>query len=189
MQDLLTKTDEELMLLAGKGEKKAFEQIMIRHSRHLTNYFYKLLRNTEDAKDFTQLTFVKIFETAKKYRPLAKFTTWMFTIAHNIYINEIVRRQKVKFTDLDNVRGLATAGSTVEEEVSKKDTAELVRNIVNALPQEYKDVVLLQVYEGLKCGEIAKILKVPEGTVWSRFHYALKMMKDEFIKKAGKNAL
>ncbi|MEI7904793.1 MAG: RNA polymerase sigma factor [Candidatus Firestonebacteria bacterium] len=189
MADLLSKTDEGLMLLAGKGNKKALELLVEKYNKPLINYFYKHLYNVEDAKDFTQQTFLQIHKSAKRYRQLSKFTTWMYTIARNIYINEIARRQKVRFISLEDTGDKGTGKNIVEDAVAKKDTAAIVREVVNKLPAEYKDVLILQVYQELKCCEIAKILKIPEGTVWSRLHYGMKIFKKEYIKRVGKNEM
>ena len=189
MIDLHTKTDEELMLLTGKGNKKALEVFVEKYNRPLINYFYKYLFNVEDAKDFTQQTFLQIYKSAKRYEQISKFTTWMYTIARNIYINEIARRQKVRFISLEDAGDKGTGKSIVEDAVTKKDTAAIVREVVNNLPPEYKEVLVLQMYQELKCGEIAKMLKVPEGTVWSRLHYGLKLFKKEYIKRVGENEL
>ena len=77
-----TLTNEELMLLCGKGDKKCLEILIERHNKPLINYFYKLLGNAEDSRDFTQQTFMKIYEKAKSYKVTAKFTTWMLSLIH-----------------------------------------------------------------------------------------------------------
>ena len=189
MPQLTDKNDEDLMLLTGKGNKKAFEELVKRHTRPLQNYFYRYFRNIEDSKDYAQQVFVQIFQSAKRYRRLSKFTTWMYTVARNLYINEIARRQKVRFSPLEFAENKGTRRNMVEDAVTGTDTAHFVRKSLDALPAEFKEVLVLQVYQDLKCAEIAKLLKIPEGTVWSRLHYGLKLFKKEYEKVTGEHEL
>jgi len=185
MIDKNTISDEELMVLCSKGDKKALEILIERYNKPLLNFFYKLIGNKEDSEDFVQQTFIKIYENAKRYKPISKFTTYIYTIARNMYINEIIRRSKVSFNPIETAKNIVSSIDKPDEIVNKKEVSNIIKEIISSLPLEYKEVLILQVYQGLKCKEIAQILKCPEGTVWSRLHYAYKKFKEEYIKRVG----
>jgi RNA polymerase sigma-70 factor (ECF subfamily) len=191
-------SDEELMLEYGKGAEWAFERLVAKYQKPLINFFYRTLRDTSQAEELAQEVFVGLFRAAKRYKPQAKFTTFMFRIASNVLASELrkkMRRPRTVPIAMEtggetggiDVRQIEDKGPPVEDRVEMNMLAQAIREAVAELPQPQRTAFVLRTYEGLSYGEIAKVMKCPVGTVKSRMARAelalrpkLKALKDEF---------
>ena len=191
-------SDEELMLEYGKGAEWAFERLVGKYQRPLINFFYRTLRDTSQAEELAQEVFVGLFRAAKRYKPQAKFTTFLFRIASNVLASELRRKMRRPRTvplaietggeegGID-VRQVEDKGPPVEERVEMNMLARTIRDAVAELPKPQRTAFVLRTYEGLSYGEIARVMRCPVGTVKSRMARAeralrpkLKAIKDEF---------
>ena len=102
--------DAELMLRVKKGDAHAFEELVDKYKQPVLNFVHRTLRDSSDAEDIAQNVFVQIFKSADRYRVEAKFSTWLYTIARNLCLNEIRRRSRHPAESLD-------AASASEENV------------------------------------------------------------------------
>jgi len=133
------------------------------------------------AEDLSQETFARLFARRRQYEPVARFSTFVWRIAINLCYDELRRLERRDERSLDDEDEEAwTAGGTPEASVAppdvaveEKERAEMVRKAVLCLPDDYRAVVVLRHYEGLKFREIAGVLGIPEGTVKSRMARAL----------------
>ena len=191
-------SDEELMLEYGKGAEWAFERLVAKYQKPLINFFYRTLRDTSQAEELAQEVFVGLFRAAKRYKPQAKFTTFLFRIASNVLASELrkkMRRLRTVPIAMDtggetegiDVRQIEDKGPPVEDRVEMNMLAQAIREAVAELPQQQRTAFVLRTYEGLSYGEIAKVMRCPVGTVKSRMARAeralrpkLKAVKDEF---------
>jgi len=189
-------SDEELMLEYGKGAEWAFERLVEKYQKPLINFFYRTLRDTSQAEELAQEVFVGLFRAAKRYKPQAKFTTFLFRIASNVLASDLRRKMRRPRTvpmsietggedDID-VRQIEDKGPPVEERAEMNMLARTIRDAVAELPQQQRTAFVLRTYEGLSYGEIARVMKCPVGTVKSRMARAeqalrpkLKAIRDE----------
>jgi RNA polymerase sigma-70 factor, ECF subfamily len=86
-------SDENLMTRFGRGDETAFSEIVGRHQHRLLNFIYRRTGSRELAEDIVQETFLRVVNAASRYQATAKFTTWLYTIALNLWRNEVARRR------------------------------------------------------------------------------------------------
>ena len=179
----MPRTDRELMVAFQEGDPEAFDALLLRYERMLANYFYKQCYDRTLALDLVQETFLRILRSAHRYRPEAKFKTFLFTVARNLWIDQHRSRKSAPRTisaDLPIGEDGATVGDSVPAELPSAhertvagEAAGLVREALERLPEGQREVWLLAVEQDLKQREIAEVLGIPVGTVKSRMNAAV----------------
>lgn len=170
------KTDESLMEAICNGDTEAFSELYKRYKHRLLYYFFRMLSNdNEIAQDFLQELFLKIIDKPYLFDTSKKFSTWIFSMAHNMCKNEYRSREvrsilhKVQDTDC-----------FCDDKPSEKEfnhTADDVFNCLESFDSEYSSVFLLKYREGLSIDEISEVLELATGTVKSRLHYMRKNIR------------
>jgi RNA polymerase sigma factor (sigma-70 family) len=175
-------TDENLMLRFGRGEAAAFECLYRRHESRVFRYLHRTLRNEASANDLMQDVWFAVVRNAVGYQPTAKFTTWLFTIAHNRMVDMIRAGGRLQSLDagdssdtevpslLDSLA--ADAKFEPPAEVQAQDEAAALLNAVAQLPAEQRAAFLLQAEGELSVEEIAAATGSTFETVKSRLRYA-----------------
>jgi RNA polymerase sigma-70 factor, ECF subfamily len=168
--------DEHLMTAIYSGDTGAFNELYRRYSKRLLYYFYRMLGNCkEKSRDFLQDVFMKIIEKPELFDPERKFSTWIFSIAHNMCKNEYrrlaVRSNTIREEDIDRYAG------TEEPEVQElRLTADQIFMEIDSLGENEKTAFILYYREDFSLREIGKVLSLPEGTVKSKLFYARKKL-------------
>jgi len=167
-------TDEELIRLFQAGDERAYEQIVERYSRQLCSFIYRIVNDWTLSQDVLQDTFVRLYLNKDSYREIARFSTWIYTIAGNLAKTEL-RRQKVRrWTSLssrdDDQRPIeiADGGELPSETAQRSGVRERIDEEIQKLPSVFKKAIILRDVQELSYEEISTILKVPLGTVKSR---------------------
>lgn len=170
----------ELSLIkkATSGDKNALEKLLQNNYQIVKGYLLKLTCNASLTDDLTQETMYKAIANLNKYKPTGKFSTWLITIANNLY-RDYLRKTK-RETPLDDKFLLKEMNVTTYEEIVK--VLEL-QNIFSELPYEKRAAVILKHYYEYSYQEIADILQCPVGTVRSRLHYSLDYIKNKIDKE------
>ena len=167
-------TDEELIARFQNGDVYAFEQIVHRYKNPLINFVYHFLGDRIDAEDVVQETFLRVFRNKHLYRNIAKFSTWIYTIAGNLAKTELRRRRRRKLLSLsqmgyeDKEYELPDPFASTDRIVNTRMNEKEIHDEINALPVKFKEVVVLRDIQEFSYEEISKILKIPIGTVKSR---------------------
>jgi RNA polymerase sigma-70 factor (ECF subfamily) len=157
--------DVELMRLAGRGDERAFEKLVERHQNLVLGTVARMLGSAEGAEDIAQQVFVRVWQSASRYRPEAKFTTWLLTIVRNLVFNESRRRSRGFFQTLENEDGAALEirDDSMPDAVAQLDEREL-RSAIDAaiasLPEAQRLAIVLRRFEGMPYEEIAEVLKI-----------------------------
>lgn len=182
-------TDEELVVLFQKGREDAFQVLLSKHERPLFNFLVKYLGNREVAEEAFQEVFLRIIKNINEYKPQAKFTTWMYTIARNFCI-DFGRKQRFRHhLSLDAPVGqdaeplmnrISDGGEASEDKAHNKDLETLLYQIIDELSEEQREVFLLRESQGLQFDEIAHVTGVSTNTVKSRMRYALQAIQKKF---------
>lgn len=169
-------SDEQLMTALHQGDTSAFNELYQRYSKRLLYYFYRMLGNSDEkAKDFMQDVFIKIIERPELFDPSRRFSTWVFSVAHNMCKNEY-RRMSIR-NNISYEEDICSCPSVNEEELKdSRLTADLVFNIIESLGEAEKTAFLLYYREDFSLQEIGKVLSLPEGTVKSRLFYTRKKL-------------
>lgn len=181
-------TDADLMLEVKGGNIRSFEILVGRHQRPLINYFFRMTWDRQAAEDMAQEVFIRIYNHAKDYEPQAKFTTYMYRVARNLWIDKMRHEGHAPRTvSLD--APVDSEGDTFHDVVSREapspdarmdrdERAAIVRTAIETLPDEQKQVLLLAEAKGMKYQEVADVMGIPLGTVKSRMHAAMTKLKD-----------
>lgn len=161
--------DVQLMLETASGSDSAFIELIHRHQNNLLNFFVRM-GVYNDAEDLVQETFVRVYRARERYRPAAKFTTYLFTVARHVWAD---RGRKVKqgqrLEDSLKTDAEIHGGVTLPPSRAGLD----VQEALNALSPKLREVIVLNVYQGLQYQEIADVLGIPLGTVKSRINLAI----------------
>jgi RNA polymerase sigma-70 factor (ECF subfamily) len=176
-------SDLELMLQVKKGDLASLEVLYRRHSAAVLNFLYHMCWDRELAEDYLQETFLRLWVSAYRYRPSGKFTTFLFQIAKNYYLNQrdkMVRRPKQ--VDLREDHRAAPDRDLLEQ----GELRQAIGREVEALPEPLKLVFVLAEYEGMRYREVGEILGIPEATVKSRMHRATGVLQRRLKKYAGR---
>ena len=184
------------VLNPSQGLHKEFEREAIPHSDILYNYALRMTGNADDARDLLQETFLKAFRFWDKYEKGTNVRAWLFRIMKNTYIN--VYRKAVKepdtvdYNDIQNFYNVIRESSADANDLQEKFFGHLldddVTKALEALPEEFRTVVILCDIEGLTYEEIAEFVECPVGTVRSRLHRGRKLLYAnlfEYAKKRG----
>jgi len=180
--ELQSLADEQLMEHVVGGERAAFDILVQRHKARLYSYLMRLLRNPHDAEDVTQEAFVRAYVHAEKYRNIAKFSTWLYTIATNLVRNRI-RKQKSSPGFLSLAFGRGTPDSDERETIDLPDRADLPDRVlekselqvlvgrgIERIPARYREAFVLREVNHFTYEEIAAITGLKLGTVRSRIN-------------------
>ena len=167
-------TDEELIYNFQQGDIHAFEEIVRRYKNPLYNFTNRLLGDSIFSEDIVQETFLRVYRNKHRYHQIAKFSTWIYTIASNLAKTELRRRKIRKFFSISSKGAderdydLPDLSTDVEREIDGVLKNEIILKEINALPAHFRQAVLLRDVQDLSYDEISVILSVPLGTVKSR---------------------
>lgn len=161
--------EKDLLKNAKEGDKNALTILINENYQILTGYVIKLTGNTELTKDIVQETLLKAIVNLEKFKPQAKFSTWLITIATNLYRDHLRKNKDM----LPLNEEIAVQGKSFDMEVIDKVQMKEVFKILNELSYEKRTVFILKHYYNYKYDEIAQIMDCPVGTVRSRLHSAV----------------
>ena len=167
-------SDEQLMIRAARGSDRAFEELYNRHARRLQGFFVRRLGDDADlAADFMHDTFLRLYAARETYREGRNFRAWLFTIAYNLCRNH--HRNQLTIVSDEGVD--ITDEASIEVELDTKDLHDALREILRKLPEPYAMLFSLHYEEELSVPQIAQITDLPEGTVKSRLHKTMQIIK------------
>ena len=172
------RTDEELIAAFQDGNESAFAELVGRYKDPLTNFVYRFVGDWEDCTDIVQETFVRVFKSRHSYKPVAKFSTWIYTIAGNLAKTSL-RRKRIRFPfsrkeSRDSEREVEivdeAAGPDLRADASLKE--ERIQDALERLSVKYREVIIMREIQELSYEEISAICGVRIGTVKSRLNRA-----------------
>ncbi len=170
--------DQDLVARWQKGDDAAFEELMVRHERRVYRLLYRMMGNREDAEDLTQETFLSLHRYGHRFRAEARFSTFVYRVAANAALNRrrSLGRSRARVEKLKHRQAagddLPSSPRDPEDSTLGAELSGQVREALNQLSPSLRLPVVLYDIEGLAYGEIAKVLKIAEGTVKSRIHRA-----------------
>ena len=173
--------DQQLVERAQRGDKRAFELLVIKYQRKLARLLSRLVRDPAEAEDVAQEAFIKAYRALPSFRGDSAFYTWLYRIAINTAKNYLVAlgRRAPTTTGFDNeeAEGFEDAeqlrdSNTPESELEGKEIAATVNRAMDALPADLRTAITLREIEGLSYEEIANVMNCPVGTVRSRIFRA-----------------
>ena len=177
--------EKQLVQLAKCGDKEAFGELMSIYSNNIYGLSLKLSRNSTMAQDLTQETFIKALNNIDKFKEEAKFSTWLYRINTNLWINKYNKQKKNIILPLvaseDDYEPRIASSLFDPAEINRKiEIKEILWKSLDILPDHEKLVIVLCVYEGKKYREIAQICNCSIKTVSSRYSRGIKRLKKYF---------
>ncbi len=171
-------SDEELIRRFQDDDFAAYDVIVHRYKDQLLNFVYRFLGNTEEAEDIVQETFLRLYRNKHAYRQIAKFSTWIYTIAGNLAKTELRKRKRRKVVSISDI-GFDDKEYEIEDEMANTEreadstlTDKIIQKAIDELPARFKQVIILRDIQELSYEEIGSILHIPLGTVKSRVNRA-----------------
>ena len=179
--------NETLMLRFRDGDVRAFEFLLSRHQKPIYEFILRSVgqHNTALAEDLAQETFLRVVKQAKSYEQRAKFTTWLYTLARNLCIDNSRRmvHRKTRSLDQPDEEGqtmldrTADKGPAVDRKVIGQQLQTRLQAAIDSLPDDQREVFLMREQADLSFKEIAEVVGISENTVKSRMRYALEKLR------------
>jgi len=192
---LVSLSDKDLVRIYIKGNESALEELINRHRSRIYSYIFVTVKNKALAEDFFQDTFIKVIKTLKggKYNEEGKFLPWVMRISHNLMIDHFRKQKKFRKVsgksrdneELDIFNTIKYEELNIEEKLVKDQVRTDVKELIERLPEDQKEVVKLRHYYDMSFKEISDYTNVSINTSLGRMRYALinlrKMVEDHGV--------
>ncbi|HEY5610276.1 MAG TPA: RNA polymerase sigma factor [Thermoanaerobaculia bacterium] len=171
--------DRELIEAIRGGDSDAFELLVRRKTSKVYALCYRVIGNAEDAKDISQLAFIKVWENVEKYDPAFSFDTWLYRIVTNVAIDFLRNRQSRDAAVNSNLR-LVKRSSDAEQPVTiqRKEIEAVFSDVASVLSPKQKAIFVMREMEDISSAEISRILGCRESTVRNHLFNARKLMQE-----------
>jgi len=181
------KTDEEIVTLVQNGSTDFFGELVDRYEKKLQRYARRFLFQQDDVDDLVQEVFLKAFSNLQGFNTQLSFSSWIYRIAHNTFINKIKKREHEPMLvfDADTIFGAIKSEEKTDTETLNDENKEFVEMSLDKLPPKYREVVVLLFFEEMSYKEISDILKIPTSTVGVRISRAKKQLR-KILEAEGK---
>ncbi len=172
--------DEQLAILVQKGDKELFGVLMERYEAKLLRYGRKFLSNRDDIEDVVQEVFIKTYESIQSFDVSLKFSSWIYRIAHNTFVNALRKNSRnpiLHLFDFDTLVSHPVYEDPENFEKEQKSMKKMLDRGLDELTPQYKEILILYFLEELSYKEIADVLRIPIGTVGIRVKRAKAALK------------
>jgi len=176
---LVNKTDEELAESIQSGNSEAFSLLVERYEAKMLRYGRRFLYSYADVEDAVQTVFIKAYVNIKSFNVTRKFSSWLYRIAHNTFINVIKKkkREPLSFFEPDTLLFYAVKDDRTQDELQRKDDRHQLEKCLEQLDPKYREPLVLYYFEEKDYKEIADIMHIPTSTVGIRLKRGKEMMK------------
>ncbi|HYG76041.1 MAG TPA: RNA polymerase sigma factor [Planctomycetota bacterium] len=182
-------SDEVLMEQLAQGSHEAFDKLLSRYEAAVITFCYAFMRNREAAEDLAQETFMRVFRNARRYQPVAKFTTWLYRIAANLCINELKKGKLRHSLSLDEAAGPDPDGTKIIERIAADDKSplndaeyheaqSLIGKAIDHLPDDQRTTLIMVEYHHMQYQEIAEVLEVSVSAIKMRVKRARETLRE-----------
>lgn len=181
--------DAALMLRVKQGDMAAFEQLVDKYKQPVLNVVYRMLHDATEAEDVAQSVFIQVYKSAARYQVASKFSTWLFTIARNLCLNEIRRRSRhpaesmdaphpenedQRWQQFEDKRTAQPPETVLESELEQK-----INEALDELPENQRTAIILCRQDELSYEDIAKVLKTSVSATKSLIHRGRESLKQK----------
>lgn len=175
--------EQELVSRIQEGDEMAFAEIVRIYKDKIVNYLWQFTGNYQKAVELSQETFIRVYFKARKYKPVAPFSSWIYAIASNLAKTELKKMRRMPTISINNIQNRVPQLSFSDDH-SNSDLTEDLRKALNSLRPRYKIPVILKDIEGFSQEEIAQILKKPIGTIKARISRGRNYLRKELEKSS-----
>jgi RNA polymerase sigma-70 factor (ECF subfamily) len=181
--------DAALMLRVKRGDRAAFSELVEKYKQPVMNFIFRTLRDETEAEDLAQNVFLQIYKSRKRYKQTAKFSTWLFTIARNLCLNELRRRSRHPAESFEETRAEHEdqprqqfedkSQITPPEKLLHGELEQKILEVLAELPENQRSAILLCRQEELSYEEISEILGCSLSATKSLIHRGREMLKEK----------
>jgi len=177
--------DIALMLKVRSGDENAFEELIERHQSAVIGTVAKMLGNASEAEDIAQQVFIRLWKSAPRYKPKAKFTTFLFTITRNLVFNESRRKSRKKEFSMEereddfHLQTKDSQGASPDQELLQQELRQAIDQSIAKLPEKQRLAVILRRYEDMPYEEIGEIVGLSVSATKSQLFRARQTLRDE----------
>ena len=185
-------SDEILIKRFQEGEIDAYNEIVHRYKDRLYNFIYRFLNDMDRSEDLVQDTLIKLYTHKNSYQEIAKFSTWLYTIAANLArteLRKLKRRKTFSITELsydDREFIISSSDSDPSKDHLSQNLEKNIQNALSKLPDDFKTIIILRDIQELSYDDISKIVELPLGTVKSRINRG-RLKLQQLLKRKGEN--
>ena len=185
-------SDEILIKRFQEGDINAYNEIVHRYKDRLYNFIYRFLNDMDRSEDLVQDTLIKLYTHKNSYQEIAKFSTWLYTIAANLArteLRKLKRRKTFSITELsfdDREFIISSSDSDPSKEHLSQNLEKNIQNALSELPDDFKTIIILRDIQELSYDDISKIVELPLGTVKSRINRG-RLKLQQLLKRKGEN--
>ena len=183
--------DQQLVELCRDGDDAAFGVLFERHKERLFHTMVSMLKSREDAVDIVQEAFIQAHRKLDTFRGDSAFYTWLYRIATNRALS-FLRKQKQKPVSIEGINEIGGFDPPASDDhsqplkmVLREEHRQLIRETLDELPDDYRIVLVMKEFDGLRYDEIAELTEIPIGTVRSRIHRGRIELADRLKRKLG----
>lgn len=176
-------SDATLVSIYVKGDENALENLITRHKHKVYSFIYSKVLDRDLSEDIFQDTFIKVIKTLKRgsYNEEGKFLPWVLRISHNLVIDHFRRNSRMpKFNNTDDFNIFSVLGDSAlnaEKSIIRDQVEDHVRRIIEELPEDQKQVIMMRMYGDMSFKEISEKTGVSINTALGRMRYALINMR------------
>ncbi len=171
--------DHECVARAQRGDVQAFSEMVTRYQDRIYRFLIRLTRSQDDALDLTQETFLRAYQGLDRWRPDARFSTWLFRIARNLAFDLLRRTKRVEFVALEEDIDVADSAPQPDAALDTLQRYGMLEAALSRLPAEHREILLLREIEEMSYDDIAAVLELNPGTVKSRIARARTALLDK----------
>ena len=180
-EDVAGKSESELIALACQGNAEAFGALYELYIDQIYNYIYFRTSNGKDAEDICSRVFIRALNHIERYEDRGyPFSAWLYRIAHNLVVNWYRDSERVEEISLLDQYPPPTVDGSVEERIEQIDEKEQLLKVINSLPEDRKELLILKHVEGLTNYEIGQIMDRTEGAIKALYHRTLESLRDDY---------
>ncbi len=182
-------TDEEVAACVQRGDSDAFGTLIERYDEKMGRYAHRFMADDEDVKDIVQELFIKAYVNIRSFDTSRKFSSWLYRIAHNEFVNALKKkkREMVSFVDFDELYPGPVSDRTADSQAQHAELRQMLETHLQEISLRYREPLILSYFDELNYNEIADVLRIPVSTVGVRLkrgREALrKVMSDGPVKK------
>ena len=188
-------TDHQLVLRVQKGDKRAFDLLVLKYQYKLQAIVSRFVRDTDEVADVTQEAFIKAYRALPKFRGDSQFYTWLYRIAINTAKNYLVSKsRRPSSTDIDVADAEQFADNekliddtSPEDFIMTQELAQVIKDSLSQLPEDLRTALTLREFEGMSYEEIADVMGCPVGTVRSRIFRAREFIDKQVLGESDEN--
>jgi RNA polymerase sigma-70 factor (ECF subfamily) len=178
--------DDELMIRGAEGDVYAFELLVGRWERRVFSFLDYMLGSREEAQDVTQEAFIRMCQSAGKYRPSGQFRSWLFRIAGNLARSRLRRRKIIGWVRFDPAaHDLPDRGDRPDQPIEREEARAAVRRAVGKLPARQRQAIVLRQYQGMAYCEIADAMRTTVSAVETLLYRATVSLRRDLAQSGG----